>query len=84
MRELTGNEKSVYDWIREADTEDIALIQVEFDGLETAAICNVSVDTEPAELPGLFNVTQNITPLAVLVTPEMFHKLANPVTGLPE
>lgn len=84
-RDLTVQEKQIYEYIRQAHPQEIALIQTEFDGEETAVICDITVEVEATADDigkGEGSLQAKITPLAVLVTPAMFPKLVNPAVGL--
>lgn len=68
MREITKEEKNVFEAITSGKYENFVLVSTEFDGVETAVIAAVSQDGED----------MRIEPLAILVKPEFFKKLLNP------
>lgn len=68
-RALTETEKERFAAIQEAG--NIALVQTQFDGKDTAVIAAINQEDDG----GYF-----VTPLAVLLTDEMFTRLTDPTT----
>jgi hypothetical protein len=66
-RPLTGEETETFTAIQGAS--NIALIQTTFDGQDTAVIASIVQDENNGGM---------VYPLAVLLTPEMMDKLADP------